>query len=188
MPYPEGHKQKVRGRIVESAAKAFRAQGIRDISVPSIMKGAGLTHGGFYAHFEHKEQLVAEACGFAASEMIALLRKTIERNGGGAPLDAVIDAYLNADHRDHPELGCILPALSAEISRCSDEVRRVYTSELERMVAFLSEIGGIDLSVASALLGLMVGSLTLARSVNDPAASDRLLEAGRQQAKRLAKP
>lgn len=186
MPYPEGHKQKVRGRIVESAAKAFRAQGIRDISVPSIMKGAGLTHGGFYSHFEHKEQLVAEACSYAASAMIALLRQAIERNRDGAPLEAVIDAYLHADHRDHPELGCILPALSAEISRASEEVRRVYTIELERMISFLSEIGGIDRSAAAALLALLVGSLTLARSVNDPAASDRMLEAGRQQAKRIA--
>ncbi|MFB5677878.1 TetR/AcrR family transcriptional regulator [Paenibacillus terreus] len=187
MPYPEGHKQKVRGQIIESAAKAFRKNGIREISVPVIMKGAGLTHGGFYAHFENKEQLVSEACCYAVTEGIALMGKLADREKEKPRIHTVIDYYLSPYHRDHPEIGCILPALSSEISRSSEEVRQIFTRELERMIHFISDLAGIDKSTGSALLSTMVGTLMLARSVNDPGLSESLLASGRQHAKELIK-
>ncbi|WP_088834078.1 TetR/AcrR family transcriptional regulator, partial [Paenibacillus tyrfis] len=176
MPYPEGHKIKVRGRIIESAAKAFRTNGIRDISVPFIMKGAGLTHGGFYSHFDNKEQLVSETCHYAISDTISLLQKAAEKEVGESKIDAVIDFYLSPYHRDHTEMGCILPALSSEISRLSEEVRQVFTRDLQRMIDFIADLAEINKSIGSAVLSMMVGTLVLARSVNDPNFSDSLLE------------
>ncbi|KEQ25674.1 TetR/AcrR family transcriptional regulator [Paenibacillus tyrfis] len=187
MPYPEGHKIKVRGRIIESAAKAFRTNGIRDISVPFIMKGAGLTHGGFYSHFDNKEQLVSETCRYAISDTISLLQKAAEKEAGEPKIDAVIDFYLSPYHRDHTEMGCILPALSSEISRLSEEVRQVFTRDLQRMIDFIADLAEINKSIGSAVLSMMVGTLVLARSVNDPNFSDSLLESGKQQAKGLIK-
>ncbi|MEK8126650.1 TetR/AcrR family transcriptional regulator [Paenibacillus filicis] len=185
MPYPEGHKLKVRGKIIESAAQAFRTHGIRDISVPNIMKGAGLTHGGFYSHFDNKEQLVAEACRYAINDTIALLQEAAGQEQQGPGIHAVIDYYLSQEHRDITELGCILPALSAEISRSSDEVRQVFTRELERMIEFISLTAGIDKDKGGVVLSTLVGTLVLARSVNDPVLSDSLLSSGKQQAKAL---
>lgn len=185
MPYPKGHKIKVRKRIVESAAKAFRTNGIHDVSVPFIMKGAGLTHGGFYSHFDNKEQLVAEACQYAISDTIALLQKAAEQEQQSSKIHTVIDYYLSPYHRDNTEMGCIIPVLSGEISRSSEEVRHVFTRELERMIAFISDLAEIDVSKASALISSMVGSLVLARSVHDPELSDNLLSAGKKYAKEL---
>ncbi|WP_042163246.1 TetR/AcrR family transcriptional regulator [Paenibacillus gorillae] len=185
MPYPEGHKLKVRGKIIESAAQAFRTNGIRDISLPFIMKGAGLTHGGFYSHFDNKEQLVAEACRYAIDDTIAYLREAAENAKGDPKIHAVIDYYLSQSHRDQTEMSCILPALSSEISRSSEEVRNVYTQELERMIQFIADVAEVDVSTGSVLLSTMVGTLVLARSVNDPLLSDRLLASGKQQAKEL---
>ncbi|WP_239618398.1 TetR/AcrR family transcriptional regulator [Cohnella mopanensis] len=188
MPYPEGHKIKVRGKIIESAAQAFRKNGIRDISVPFIMKGAGLTHGGFYAHFNNKEQLVAEACRYAISDTIALLQEAADQEKQGPKIYAVIDYYLSKYHRDKTEMGCILPTLTGEISRSSEEVRQVFTRELERMIDFISDLAEVDKSKGSALLSTLVGTLVLARSVNDSTLSDSLLTAGKQQAKALIMP
>ena len=187
MPYPEGHKIKVRGRIIGSAAKAFRSNGIHDTSVPFIMKGAGLTHGGFYSHFDNKDQLVSETCRYAIKDTIALLQKAADQAVEESKIHAVIHFYLSPYHRDHAEMGCILPALSGEISRLSEEVRQVFNLELQRMIDFVSDLGEIDHSSGSALLSLMVGTLMLARSVSDSQLSDSLLEAGKQQAKELIK-
>lgn len=185
IPYPKGHKLKVRSKIVESAAQAFRTNGIQEVSVPFIMKGAGLTHGGFYAHFDNKEQLVAEACQYAISDTIALLQQIADQETQSPKINTVIDYYLSPYHRDKTEIGCILPALSGEISRSSNEVRQVFTNQLERMVAFVSNLAEIDTAKGSALLSTMVGSLVLARSVNEPALSDSFLAAGKQYAKQL---
>lgn len=117
MPYPKGHKLKVRNHIITSAAKAFRTHGVRNISLPHIMKGAGLTHGGFYSHFENKDQLVMETCHFAISDTIEMLQRIADHNKNEdqtPPIEAVIDFYLSPLHRDQTEAGCILPALSGK--------------------------------------------------------------------------
>ncbi|UHA75893.1 TetR/AcrR family transcriptional regulator [Paenibacillus sp. 481] len=185
MPYPKGHKMKVRNKIVESAAKAFRTHGIHDVSVPFIMKGAGLTHGGFYSHFDNKEQLVAEACRYAISDTIALLQQAADQEKQNPKINTVIDYYLSTYHRDNTEMGCIIPALSGELSRASEEIRQVFTLELERMIAFISNLAEIDTSKGSSLMSSMVGSLVLARTVSNPELSGNLLSAGKQYAKAL---
>ncbi|TVX86919.1 TetR/AcrR family transcriptional regulator [Paenibacillus agilis] len=187
MPYPKGHKLKVRNKIVESAAKAFRTHGIHNVSVPFIMKGAGLTHGGFYSHFDNKEQLVAEACRYAISDTIALLQQAADadQEKQNSKINTVIDYYLSPYHRDNTEMGCIIPALSGEISRSSEEIRQVFTYELERMIAFISNLAEIDTVKGSSLFSSMVGSLILARTVSDTDLSNNFLSAGKKQAKEL---
>ncbi|MGO4527906.1 TetR/AcrR family transcriptional regulator [Paenibacillus sp. 2TAF8] len=187
MPYPKGHKLKVRNHIITSAAKAFRTHGVRNIGLPHIMKGAGLTHGGFYSHFENKDQLVMETCHFAISDTIEMLQKVADKNKNEdqSPIEAVIDFYLGSLHRDQTEVGCILPALSGEISQLSEEIRQAYTRELQRFITFITELAGIDTSAGYALVSSMVGTVALARAVSDSKLSDDLLQAGRTQAKQM---
>src|SRR5215469_3225005 len=101
MPWPDEHKQETRERIVDAAATALRARGIDGVSVADIMADAGLTHGGFYAHFRSKEELVGAALKRAATQTIGILSQEPQ-------IDAVIDTYLSAGHAAHPELGCPL--------------------------------------------------------------------------------
>ncbi|MBY0203265.1 TetR/AcrR family transcriptional regulator [Paenibacillus polysaccharolyticus] len=185
MPYPKGHKLKVRNHIITSAAKAFRTHGVRNISLPHIMKGAGLTHGGFYSHFENKDQLVKETCHFAISDTMEMLQKVADKNKNEdqSAIEAVIDFYLGSLHRDQTEVGCILPALSGEISQLSEEIRQAYTRELQRFITFITELAEIDTSAGYALVSSMVGTVALARAVSDSKFSDDLLQAGRTQAK-----
>ncbi|MBJ6362769.1 TetR/AcrR family transcriptional regulator [Paenibacillus sp. GCM10012307] len=182
MPYPKGHMEKVRGHIIQSAAKAFRTNGIRDISVPAIMKGAGLTHGGFYSHFDNKDHLVMETCQYAINDTISLLQKAVDQEGQDAKIHSVIHFYLSSYHRDQMEIGCILPSLSGEMIRMSEEVRSAFTQEVQRMIDFFCQLADINHSKGSALLSLLVGTIILARSVHDPELSDRLLASGKQQA------
>ncbi|MEK4852047.1 TetR/AcrR family transcriptional regulator [Paenibacillus sp. FSL H7-0756] len=188
MPYPKGHKLKVRNHIITSAAKAFRTHGVRNISLPHIMKGAGLTHGGFYSHFENKDQLVMETCHFAISDTIEMLQRIADHNKNEdqtPPIEAVIDFYLSPLHRDQTEAGCILPALSGEISQLSADIRQAYTQELQRFIAFITNMAGIDPSNGYALVSSMVGTVALARAVSDTQLSDALLQASRMQAKQM---
>ncbi|OBR68229.1 transcriptional regulator [Paenibacillus oryzae] len=185
MPYPKGHKLKVRNHIITSAAKAFRTHGVRNISLPHIMKGAGLTHGGFYSHFENKEKLVIETCHFAISDTINILQSAVDKNKDQLPIEAIIDFYLSPQHRDQTEVGCILPALSGEISQLSEEIRQAYTQELQRFITFITNMAGIDTSAGYSLVSNMVGTVALARAVSDAKFSDDLLQAGRIQAKQL---
>lgn len=187
MPYPKGHKLKVRNHIITSAAKAFRTHGVRNIGLPHIMKGAGLTHGGFYSHFDNKDQLVMETCHFAISDTIEMLQKVADKNKNEdqSPIEAVIDFYLGSLHRDQTDIGCILPVLSGEIPQLSEDIQQAYTQELQRFIAFITELAGIDTSAGYALVSSMVGTVALARAVNDSKLSDDLLQAGRTQAKQM---
>ncbi|MGO4728901.1 TetR/AcrR family transcriptional regulator [Paenibacillus sp. 2KB_22] len=189
MPYPKGHKLKVRNHIITSAAKAFRTHGVRNISLPHIMKGAGLTHGGFYSHFENKDQLVMETCHFAISDTIEMLQRIADKNKNEdqTSIEAVIDFYLSSLHRDQTEVGCILPALSGEISQLSEDIRQAYTQELQRFIAFITTMAGMNTAEGYALVSSMVGTVALARAVSDAKFSDDLLQAGRVQAKQMVK-
>lgn len=183
MPYPTGHKAKVRARILDSAAQAFRKNGIRETSVPFIMKGAGLTHGGFYSHFASKEQLIAETCSNIVNHTLDTLRTIAQEENAESKFEAVINYYLSTVHRDNIEEGCIIPTLSGEIAQSSEEIRVIFSQELERFIDFISEIAGCDKSSGGIVLSIMIGSLLLARGIKDPVMSDNILESGKKQAK-----
>nr|WP_309247861.1 TetR/AcrR family transcriptional regulator [Paenibacillus tyrfis] len=173
----------IRHKILQSASQSFRASGIKAVSVPQIMSGAGLTHGGFYAHFDSKEQLVAEACKSAMEGTVERLGSIAEQAADEQKLNAVIESYLSAAHRDSSEQGCIMPALAGDIARSSEDIREVFTEEVSRFLSFVSGLAGQDENKSITLTATMVGSILLARSVNDPELSDKILSACRADLK-----
>ena len=168
MPWPRDHKARTRRRIVQAAAAAFRERGISDAGVDAVMEAAGLTRGGFYAHFGSKDELVAEALDQANAETLALLDEAGE---GAAPrqrLHAVVDAYLSDLHAAHPERGCPIAALGPEVARAGGKSRRRLAARLieriEWMKALLPGAGkAADLRVVP-IQACMVGGLVLARA------------------------
>ena len=180
--YDRGHKRRTRAAIVETASQAFRGHGIERVGVGDVMARAGLTHGGFYAHFASKDALVAEAC---TSSLLETAGRVFGAQDGTAPertLSQVIRAYLSRAHRDAPATGCTIAALGGEIARRSPETRHAFTQAAQAYVDRLALLlpKGADPDEAWALLAGMAGTVMLARAVDDPALSDRLLLAGRR--------
>lgn len=178
-------KARTRERLVEAASREFRANGVAGTSIPTLMEGIGLTHGTFYAHFDSKDALVAEAYACGLNETVERLLHRAETAPPGRALNAVIDRYLSAEHRDDPATGCLLPALAGEVRREPAEVRHAFTEELQRYFERLAPLlpdrdaqarADHELVLASG----MVGAVLLARAVDDPALSDRILDACRE--------
>lgn len=159
-----------RGRILEAAARLFREKGFDGVSVSEVMKAAGLTHGGFYGHFSSKDELVAET-------MTYILDKD---SGVGGNLSAFVDRYLSPEHRDNAGLGCPTAALAAE-ARHQDQLARAaigtgLKAQIDRISRALPQ--GVTSDRRRAAIGTwaaMVGSMILARAVDDPALSEELL-------------
>lgn len=185
MPYTKAHKARTRTRIVESASRSFRERGVESVAIADLMRDAGLTHGGFYAHFPNKESLIAEATASGlADTQREFLVDAAEANPED-PLREVIRRYVSRHHRDHPAEGCVMPALAGEIARQPAEVRHVFTESTERLIAGIAEYCPGETAearrdAALALTAGMVGAVALARAVDDPAFSDRILLATRR--------
>jgi TetR/AcrR family transcriptional repressor of nem operon len=186
MRFEKGHKAETRRRIIETAAARFRKDGVAATGIAGLMADAGLTHGGFYAHFPSKEALVGEAV--AAALASAKAGAVLEESG----LEAYIASYLQKAHRDTPEQGCPAAALAPEIARHDESVRADFTQGLEaifaRIAAKLPDIvpepARWDMAVG--IFGVMMGTLQLARAVSEKQLSDRILESGIAAALRLA--
>ncbi len=161
MRYEKGHKDATRMRIVDAASKRFRKDGVEAIGVARLMADAGLTHGGFYAHFSSKEDLVKEAVRDALDHTRAGLERVARSEPGG--IEALIRMYLAPQHRDRPERGCAAAALASEIARHSRPTREAFTEEIEALVNFIAEQlpGGDDQherqKIAVAIFALMMG-------------------------------
>jgi TetR/AcrR family transcriptional repressor of nem operon len=189
--YEKGHKADTHRRVVDIASQRFRSEGIDGVGVASLMADAGLTHGGFYAHFASKEALIKEAL------IVALASSPVYAHDdpdATAPLDlrAYIDAYLSPAHRDRMATGCAMAALAPEIARRPRVTRDAFGKEGKRLIeriasALPSTISPDDRLVAAyGLFAQMMGSLQLSRIVLDKNLSDRLLTDGRANALRLA--
>src|ERR1700752_4591488 len=124
MRYSREHKQETHARIVRKASVRLREKGAHGIGVADLMKEAGLTHGGFYAHFDSREALFIEAFALAMDQTVA----DWQQLGKALPIeerfDALVEGYLSARHRDNPARGCVLPALGADIARASQKARQ----------------------------------------------------------------
>jgi TetR/AcrR family transcriptional repressor of nem operon len=182
-------KQQTHTHIVEAATRRFRADGIAGVGIADVMGDAGLTHGGFYAHFASKDALVAEACGSGLAQSRQRLIHKIQRLPADQRLAAFIDLYLSVDHRDHPEAGCVMPTLSGEVARSSNAVRAAFTQAYrdyrDALVLLLSDDGDAASSDdALALLAGLAGTMLLARAVDDPELSERMLRLNREFYKR----
>lgn len=177
MRYPEGHKTAVRERIVAATARALRQHGLAGVSIPALMREAGLTHGGFYSHFRDRDELVAEAVRAAASHTAeGVFGETLS-------LEETLARYLSTGHVDHPEEGCVLAALGADAPRQSLPVRAAF-AEIARGFLRLAEqkvhpdgpsTKPTDEALAHA--ATMIGAVVLARLVDDKRLSARILAA-----------
>jgi len=179
MGYPQGHKEKTRQTIVQAARRLWKSQGYGGASVDKVMEEAGLTRGGFYAHFKSKEDLLVEALSEQlAADVIADLKESgvhdYEEQRG-----QILDYYLSQRHRDHPELGCPLTSLAQEAVRCGKGPRGILKKAVQRFSGWLS--GERKQENGLAALSLMVGAITLARAMekDDPLGADVLIAARR---------
>ena len=177
-------KQQTHQRIVRKAAQQVRLEGVNGVGIAELMGQAGLTHGGFYAHFRNKDALLAEICREGMAETLGQLFQAIESAPAGTELSALVNSYLSVSHRNHPATGCVMPSLAAEIARRPEEVRTAFTEGyqqfLERITPLLPEDARQNqLDEAITLLAGMVGAVLLARTINDPTLSERILHVNR---------
>ncbi len=187
MRYSKEHKVETHARIVKKASVRLREKGAHGIGVADLMKEAGLTHGGFYSHFESREALVIEAFTFAMNRSIENWRKVADEKPPAQRLETVISKYLTPLHRDAPGRGCALPSLGADIARESPKTRKAFAAKLDGMIELLAENFAESSpktarTQAMALLSTMVGSLLMARIAGTGEMSDAILSAGRDAA------
>ncbi|MBK6388439.1 MAG: TetR/AcrR family transcriptional regulator [Rhodoferax sp.] len=169
-------------RIVGAAARAIRRSGYNGTGVADIMKEAGLTHGAFYAHFASREAMLAEAADRAGAESNAAAASVIAAVPPEQALQALMQAYLSKQHLESIETGCPISALGSEMPRQSPEVRLAATRRIKEMIDLVARQlpdWGQPAAHERALVTVstMVGTLMLARAVNDPALSDALCNA-----------
>ncbi len=171
-------------RIVEAASRAVRRQGYAGVGVAEVMKEAGLTHGGFYAHFESRDALLVEAIEHAGAISSAVLDERIAERARetGNPLQALIELYLSHEHLANPELGCVVGALAGEMPRQEEAVRAASAQRVDRLVRRVASAlpEGVDPALAGVIAGALVGNLQLARVHGDNAEGRAALAAARQ--------
>src|SRR6478609_3441992 len=168
MRYSKEHKQETHARIVKKASVRLREKGAHGIGVADLMKEAGLTHGGFYAHFDSREALVMEAFAYAMDRSTERWRKLAEQTPPDKRLATIVNAYLTPVHRDDPGHGCAVPALGAEIARETPKTRKAFAAKLEQMIEMLAaQMPGrppkASRKRAMATLATMIGTLVLSR-------------------------
>jgi TetR/AcrR family transcriptional repressor of nem operon len=169
-----------RERIVKAAASEFRQHGIVATGLNDLMSAAGLTHGGFYRHFESKDQLVAEACSAAIATMTERVASSASRKRGRKGLETAVADYLSTEHRDNRRDGCPLAALGGEMARADTQTRAAATAGFLKLVDAL--VGGFDYGTpdearrrAMVAALTMIGALTISRVVTDRALSNAIL-------------
>lgn len=180
MRYDTEHKQRTRKLILQEAAEAIQQDGPDKLGVAALMTKAGLTHGGFYAHFKSKDALIAEAVSAMFERRQDLLKKKTDGLPPDQGLIAYVDSYFSKSHRDQRGLGCPVAALSSDSARMDKESRRRYNEGLENLVGSLTEL--IDAlprpnarALAISMIAEMVGALGMARSVTDAKFSAQIL-------------
>lgn len=170
-----------RERILDESSRLFRERGFDAVSVADLMKRAGMTHGGFYGHFDSKQDLIVEMVTRTLQNSVAKWQR-IAATSPENPVEAIARSYLTTEHRDRPATGCLVPCLSGEISRHDESVRHSLTDGVKTLVDQLVELtpDGTDeekRTEALALFASLVGAMTLARAVDDPSFSEEILRA-----------
>ncbi|HEX9467927.1 MAG TPA: TetR/AcrR family transcriptional regulator [Bradyrhizobium sp.] len=193
MRYSREHKLETHARIVRKAAVRLREKGAHGVGVADLMKDAGLTHGGFYAHFDSREALVIEAFAYAMDRGREHWRKLAEQVPPNKRLAMIVDSYLAPTHRDDPGHGCAVPTLGAEIARESPKTRKAFAAKLEQMIDMIAEqIQDVPRKAARkqamAAVATMMGTVVMARVAGNSDFSDEILGAGRAAVLDRAKP
>jgi len=182
---PESRKEASHERILEAAARAIRRSGYDGAGVATIMKQAGLTHGGFYAHFDSREAMLAEAADRAGAESVAALEQFAASAPPKEAFRTLVKTYLSRAHVERTDTGCPVAALGSEMPRQAPEVRRAATRRIREMIDLVgrhSPDWGQPGCHEHALVttATMVGALVLARAVDDPKLSNSMLESARK--------
>lgn len=185
--YEKGHKGETRQHILDVASRRFRHGGLAQ-GISRIMKSAGLTHGGFYAHFRSKEDLIRESLLQASAKKRKGLADAAKRGG----LDGLVSEYLSEAHRDRPDAGCAFASLIADLGRLSRKSRTLFTQELDAHFDLIASLL-LDQSEierrrkAMQVFGIMLGSLQLARATANAETAYRIMTVGAEAAMALAK-
>jgi TetR/AcrR family transcriptional repressor of nem operon len=184
MRYSAQHKGQTNKRLVKKAAEQFRRRGLQGIGIAKLMGALGLTHGGFYAHFENKNELVAAAARKIFKDAVCQIEASAAAAPKGRELTAIINGYLSAAHRDTTQ-GCLLPSLTGEMARQPQTVRKALTQAFEEYADAVSKYmpGPGDeekRSQAQLLFSGMAGTMMVARAVSNRQLSDTLLAQGRE--------
>jgi TetR/AcrR family transcriptional repressor of nem operon len=179
MGYSKSDKAETHTRIVSVAAKRFRELGLEGIGVADVMKEAGVTAGGFYKHFDSRDELVVEAIATAFQDLDRWEEDT-------DTLTKALENYLSEEHRDAPGAGCALGALLGDMSRASRSAKAVYTARLKRTLAYSTGLvppnGNSDRRARAILtISAMLGAINLSRAVSDPNLSREILQRTRDE-------
>jgi TetR/AcrR family transcriptional repressor of nem operon len=184
-------KQRTREAILGAAARALRGNGLAGATLGEVMKAAGLTVGGFYAHFRSKEDLLAQAMKASARQMWLRVLADVAHLPAEERTIAAVEAYLSEEHRDDLEEGCLLPATVTEVGRAGQPYRAVLASGLEGFATALAELSGGGPGArprALGLIALMYGGLSLARALGKGRLSSEVLMAARSAARAVVGP
>jgi TetR/AcrR family transcriptional regulator, transcriptional repressor for nem operon len=185
MRYSKEHKQETHDRIVRKASVRLREKGAHGIGVADLMKEAGLTHGGFYAHFDSREALVIEAFNYAMDRATERWRKMAEETPPEKRLATIVESYLTTIHRDDPGRGCAVPTLGPEIARESPKTRKAFAAKLEEMIEMMADqVPELPRKAARAqaiaALSTMAGALVLSRVAGSGEFSEEILGTARE--------
>jgi len=184
MRYQPEHKVEVHRKILKDASRRVRAEGITGAAVSSVMRDAGLTHGGFYKHFGSKDELLTESLSDAFQEMADRLTQVAEKSQPGTAWKAIVKAYLSPEHCNHAESGCPLAALAPELARADPAMKASIHGELikykNRMLPLMPGRRVADKERAFfAIFSTMIGAVAIARILPDQAARARVLASAR---------
>jgi AcrR family transcriptional regulator len=179
---PNTRKEETHDRIVDAAARAIQRHGYAGVGVADVMKEAGLTHGGFYAHFDSREALLVEALERAGRKSFAAARAAeLRARKGVSAFRLLVESYLADHHLASLETGCPIAALSCDMPRQSEIVREASAVCVQRLIAAVrSTLPGVPRATASVVAGTLVGSLQLARALGDNAEGRAVLSAARK--------
>ncbi|HSV47801.1 MAG TPA: TetR/AcrR family transcriptional regulator [Ramlibacter sp.] len=188
MESPPSRKQLTHERIVETAARAIRSGGFSGVGVADIMKQAGLTHGGFYAHFASRDALLAEALQHTGRESQERIARSAQKRqaSGVTPLRALVEGYLSEAHLASTESGCPVAALASEMPRQAESVREAAAQRVRSLLATVGRTLPADTpaatatATATAIASQLVGALQLARALGDNAEGKAVLAASRK--------
>jgi TetR/AcrR family transcriptional repressor of nem operon len=180
MRYQPEHKAEIHHKIVKDASRRIRAEGLTGAAVSAVMRDAGLTHGGFYKHFESKDELLVESLGEAFREIADSLVQAAERSHSEEPWKAIVKTYLTLDYCDHAERGCPLATLAPEMARVDKQMRGQILGELvkyrDRMIPFMPGRRVADKERAFfQIFSTMVGATEIARMLPAPEMREKVL-------------
>jgi TetR/AcrR family transcriptional regulator, transcriptional repressor for nem operon len=169
-----------RKRIIEVASRQFRRNGINATGLSEVMSEAGLTHGGFYRHFDSKNQLVAEACEAGMSAMVDALGAPTSEGDSKNPFESIVDIYVSERHRDNAEGGCPLAGTGSELARADLQTREAAARGINHMVDLMAkgmQDRPADVAHSDAVFALaaMVGAVTMSRIIENPDVSASVL-------------